>query len=201
MTAAEEASSDPNADAYRCATCAFCRGHTCNPYTSPRDLSVFMTRVDPPYPSISYVLSNPQARNAQSSRLPAYRSTHVGRYHPYPRAEPGRYEDRIMVAGDRHEAEELALEGPLVVPRRRVTTCVEMPDGDSHPYEDDPLPVVGVESDIMDAYPSANIGDTAAGSLSKVVAAISELLVAMRRKYLAVQAVKEFLDVKRPKSV
>lgn len=56
-----------------------------------------MPRIDPPYPSFTFVLSKPLPRNDRSSRLPAYRASHMGRYHPYARVAPSQCQDRLMV--------------------------------------------------------------------------------------------------------
>lgn len=56
-----------------------------------------MPRIDPPYPSFTFVLSKPLPRNDRSSRLPAYRASHMGRYHPYARVAPTQCQDRLMV--------------------------------------------------------------------------------------------------------
>lgn len=74
-------------------------------------------RIDPPYPSLTLVLTRPapsfpptpappsppaHVSRSSEARLPAYRMAHMGRYHPYPRVvapapAKERHEDRLMV--------------------------------------------------------------------------------------------------------
>ncbi len=51
-----------------------------------------MPRIDPPFPSFTFV-----ATKMAENRLPAYRHTHLGRYHPYARVVRQRLEDAFMV--------------------------------------------------------------------------------------------------------
>ena len=58
----------------------------------------YMQRVDPPYPTFTLAMSAPGLSIIDSSRLPTYRSTHVGRFHPYPMAMRRRdREEALMV--------------------------------------------------------------------------------------------------------
>ncbi|RDX53040.1 hypothetical protein OH76DRAFT_1399632 [Lentinus brumalis] len=50
-----------------------------------------MPRIDPPFPSFTFV-----ATKMAENRLPAYRHTHLGRYHPYARVVRQRLEDAFM---------------------------------------------------------------------------------------------------------
>ena len=59
-----------------------------------------MPSVNPPYPSITLVTSISTGYSADTSRLPAYRASHSGRYHPYSRAHPSHYENHMVRACD-----------------------------------------------------------------------------------------------------
>ncbi|ETW86269.1 hypothetical protein HETIRDRAFT_449133 [Heterobasidion irregulare TC 32-1] len=55
-----------------------------------------MSSVRPPYPSFTLVMSSnmsTMSNPADTSRLPAYRASHLGRFHPYPRAHPSYHEN------------------------------------------------------------------------------------------------------------
>lgn len=67
-----------------------------------------MPAPNPVYPSFTLVLTNSEFA---SFRLPAYRSGHLARYHPYPRQPPRAVPDYLMVSragcsGDGSESEE-----------------------------------------------------------------------------------------------
>ncbi|KAL1944470.1 hypothetical protein VTO73DRAFT_2900 [Trametes versicolor] len=152
-----------------------------------------MQRVDPPYPSISSVFSTPQPRNTRSCRLPAYRSSHAGRYHPYPMYGRVSCQERLMSTSDRRYEQALLWEAeePLVVPPQpRVTTCTEVPDPDACPFEDEPL----LTEDPEDEPELANTAPPAAASPMLVVDVLAALLAALRQRYFErLRALKEFL--------
>lgn len=56
---------------------------------------VDMPAPQPVYPSFTFVITNAEH---SSFRLPAYRSAHVGRYHPYPRPPTRTVPDYLMVS-------------------------------------------------------------------------------------------------------
>ena len=58
-------------------------------------LACRMPSINPPYPSFTLVMSNNMG-NSGTSRPSAYRGSHSGRYHPYPRAYPSHYEDHMV---------------------------------------------------------------------------------------------------------
>lgn len=51
----------------------------------------------PPYPSFTLVMSSAPFAANDNMRLPAYRASHLARFHPYPRAHPSRHEERLLV--------------------------------------------------------------------------------------------------------
>lgn len=60
-----------------------------------------MPSVRPPYPSFTLVMSSnmsTMSNPADTSRLPAYRASHLGRFHPYPRAHPSYHENHMVRA-------------------------------------------------------------------------------------------------------
>lgn len=59
-----------------------------------------MPSVRPPYPSFTLVMSSSTGNSADTSRLPAYRASHSGRYHPYSRAHPSHHENHMVRACD-----------------------------------------------------------------------------------------------------
>ncbi|KAI0636932.1 hypothetical protein C8Q77DRAFT_535431 [Trametes polyzona] len=159
-----------------------------------------MPRIDPPYPSFTFVLTAPPPRTNASSRLPAYRASHMGRYHPYPRVAPGRCQDRLMNTIDyRYVEEPLWEEDAADVQRVGATGC----EGDSistnasHPTPPSPTADATSQNERVE---SSSDGASAKLSRSKLVDTLTEMLFALRRRYLTVQAVKNFLkaeDLKR----
>ena len=57
-----------------------------------------MPSVNPPFPSFTLVMSNNMGNPADTSRLPTYRASHLGRFHPYPRAHPSYHESHMVRA-------------------------------------------------------------------------------------------------------
>ncbi|OJT04316.1 hypothetical protein TRAPUB_4950 [Trametes pubescens] len=150
-----------------------------------------MPRIDPPYPSFTFVLSKPLPRNDRSSRLPAYRASHMGRYHPYARVAPSQCQDRLMNTIDYRYADEPLWE-ETVGEAQGVTTCESLSDNDN---DSAISPVVDAEHENAaesPALPQAQL------SRSKLVATLTDVLVALRR-HLALQAVRSFLKAEHLK--
>lgn len=51
----------------------------------------------PPYPSFALVMSSSNFAVYDNTRLPAYRTSHLNRFHPYPRTHPSSHQERHMV--------------------------------------------------------------------------------------------------------
>ncbi|KAI1793019.1 hypothetical protein LXA43DRAFT_303904 [Ganoderma leucocontextum] len=140
-------------------------------------------------------MASPNLFPSDPSRLPSYRSTHVGRFHPYPRSTPRRGEDALMQTVDYRTVDhitELATipEQPEHVHLRPLVVCQEVPDGDVSSLELD-YPVVGDASFFEQAVRAEDdVGE-------KVKAAVAHLLVALRRRSLALWAVLDFLKGER----
>jgi len=49
----------------------------------------------PPYPSFTLVMSSGPFAAHDNMRLPAYRGSHLSRFHPYPRVHPSLREERV----------------------------------------------------------------------------------------------------------
>ncbi|KAI1793018.1 hypothetical protein LXA43DRAFT_1093283 [Ganoderma leucocontextum] len=115
-----------------------------------------------------------------SLRLPTYRSTHVARFHPYPRGGSRRSEDVFTDPSVHVEEPSSNLEPaqPRIRPTRR---CAAAPDNDVSSFELD-IPVVGVQYD-EDELLAAGI-PTAGLSQSKLALVLSDLLGALRRAVL-----------------
>ncbi|KAI0374934.1 hypothetical protein BV20DRAFT_403133 [Pilatotrama ljubarskyi] len=145
-----------------------------------------MPRAEPPYPSISSVLSSPsQPRNARSSRLPAYRASHMGRFHPYPRAAPGRCQDWLMSTVDYRYVEDPLWE-------ETVGDTEHVAEHEEHAsVDEEALPATAHREPSDDA---ALAGPEVGSQLgrSKLVATLSDALAALRR-YLSRQALKSLL--------
>ncbi|KAM5530266.1 hypothetical protein V8D89_013591 [Ganoderma adspersum] len=129
---------------------------------------------------------------SDTSRLPSYRSTHVGRFHPYPRGGPRRGEDVLMQTIDYRTEDhitELATipEEPEPVHLRPLVVFQEMPDGDVSSLKLD-CPVVG-DAGFFEQGVRAEEDEVA----EKVKVAVAHLLVAIRRRSLALWAVVDFL--------
>jgi hypothetical protein len=56
-----------------------------------------MPVLQPPYPSFTLVMSSAPFAANDNMRLPAYRASHLARFHPYPRAHPSHHEERLLV--------------------------------------------------------------------------------------------------------
>jgi hypothetical protein len=56
-----------------------------------------MPNPQPPYPSFTWVMSSAPFATSNNMRLPAYRVSHLSRFHPYPRSHPSHHEDRFLV--------------------------------------------------------------------------------------------------------
>ncbi|PIL36670.1 hypothetical protein GSI_00359 [Ganoderma sinense ZZ0214-1] len=131
---------------------------------------------------------------SDTSRLPSYRSTHVGRFHPYPRGGPRRREDALMQTVDHRTADHVT--GLPTIPEepepepvrlRPLVVCQEVPDGDVSSLELD-CPVVGDVSffEQQGVRAEDDVGE-------KVKVAVAHLFVAIRRRSLALLAVMDLL--------
>ncbi|PIL36669.1 hypothetical protein GSI_00358 [Ganoderma sinense ZZ0214-1] len=83
-----------------------------------------MPLVDPPYPSFTLVVTKmypSSPRPFDSSRLPAYRAAHVGRFHPYPRGPRRNTEANYTPTVDYSPPLETIVEEPEAVEIRRLT--------------------------------------------------------------------------------
>ncbi|KAL7283419.1 hypothetical protein ACG7TL_002849 [Trametes sanguinea] len=175
-------------------------------------------RIDPPYPSFTFALSKTRptlspppesivirpsdARTTSrppSLRLPPYRASHTGRFHPYPRsASPRRGEDQLMNTVDYRYAEE---------PLWEEDTVVEA-DSDTPAYEENlaAMTVALREVDIVSpgshAEPATTRAPSKAFALSKsaFLMTLSDMLAALRRRYLSTQAMQSFLETQQFKS-
>ncbi|KAI0333635.1 hypothetical protein GY45DRAFT_1334895 [Cubamyces sp. BRFM 1775] len=151
-----------------------------------------MPSVESPNFAIAPVPSSPQSRNNRSGRLPTYRSTYIGRFHPYARfvSPKRRDEEQMAITDSLQELEGDNLPWEMVAaPRPRVCICTEALDRDTHPYEDDPLNVPEDEA-VADAF-ELNVPRA-----SKVAAIINDLFAAFKRRYLAIVSTKDFFGAK-----
>ncbi|KAI0362141.1 hypothetical protein OH77DRAFT_1515442 [Trametes cingulata] len=151
-----------------------------------------MPRVDPPYPSFAFVLSSTlEPRNARSSRLPAYRASHMGRFHPYPRVAPGRCTDRLMNTVDYRYAEDPLWEEAGAEPGDATENEENLVDAEVVPATTHCEP-----SDDENTTTPATTESRL--SRSKLVMTLSDTLAALRR-YLSRQAMKTFFASERSK--
>ncbi|KAI9064476.1 hypothetical protein FKP32DRAFT_643802 [Trametes sanguinea] len=199
-------------------------------------------RVDPPYPSFTFALSKSQATpslppesivirhsdpgtasRSPSSRLPPYRASHMGRFHPYPRAAPlRRGEDRLMNTVDYRYAEEplweeAGVESVRTTPLARLpqlassiglSELIVSQNDDAAALEGDPadLPVAAADGahipPAMGTESAATLPPPAVLGLSKsaFLMTLSDMLAALRRRYLSPEAVKSFLKTQQFKS-
>ncbi|OSD08282.1 hypothetical protein PYCCODRAFT_1462546 [Trametes coccinea BRFM310] len=159
-----------------------------------------MALVDLPCASPSLVWPDARPHNKDASRLPPYRSSHLDRYHPYPRVMPAARRlanDTVQEAArDRARPKESAQDAEFLIttppsqPPQRATACQERPDVDVEPYEDEAL---------------AAVDDPAGGQptphpvrRTKLTAALADPVAVMRRRYRALlEAVRQFLEANR----
>ncbi|KAI9068766.1 hypothetical protein FKP32DRAFT_1600320 [Trametes sanguinea] len=157
----------------------------------------------------SSVVSHPTMRNTGPSRLPAYRLSHMLRFHPYA---------RIVRCHEDHRTNALktATAVPLgdggrprvscaVVERTgRVDACEDAPDGGVHQCENELLPAVGRaadESDREGLVPHVHDGagpthaQSQAAAPPALVTAILDLIEFVRRRYFSLDALAEFLKL------
>ncbi|PIL31478.1 hypothetical protein GSI_06180 [Ganoderma sinense ZZ0214-1] len=119
------------------------------------------------------------------SRLPSYRSSHVGRFHPYPRGGPRRGQDALMQTVDYRTADRTP--GLDTIPEEPEPVHLsplahqEIPDGDVSFFELD-HPVVGDAS-----YFDRGVRVENAGEKTRLTA-ITHILTALRRRSLALLA-------------
>ncbi|EJF63065.1 hypothetical protein DICSQDRAFT_179719 [Dichomitus squalens LYAD-421 SS1] len=131
--------------------------------------------VDPPYPSFTLVMIAADP----SLRLPSYRSSHLGRFHPYPRGGSRRSEDRDIFVNAYMYTEGSSTNVPAQPCLRPARRCVEVPDNDVSSFELDP-PVVGVE---YDEYELRAFSGVPTGlSRSKLAEALADLLGELCRR-------------------
>ena len=57
----------------------------------------YMPHSPQPYPSFTLVMSSAPFAANDNMRLPAYRTSHLARFHPYSRAHPSLHQERLMV--------------------------------------------------------------------------------------------------------
>ncbi|KAM5536029.1 hypothetical protein V8D89_010287 [Ganoderma adspersum] len=123
---------------------------------------------------------------SDSSRLPSYRSSHVGRFHPYPRGGPRRGEDPLMQTVDYRTADrtpglETIPEEPEPVHLSPRAFQGIVPDGDVSSFELD-SPVVGDASFFDQGVRAEDVGP-------KVKTAIMHVFMALRRSSSALLVV------------
>ncbi|KAI0831344.1 hypothetical protein BC628DRAFT_1336438 [Trametes gibbosa] len=154
-----------------------------------------MPRVDPAYPSFTLVLTAPQPRNPPTSRLPAYRAAHVGRYHPYARVVPGHCQDRLMNTVDYRYVEAPLWEEKEIDEEPLITDR----DGGPNAAIDTAHSVDDVRHEHQIVQPS--IDSKMELSRSKLVDTLTqqEVFMGLRRRYLTLQAVKSFLKAEHLK--
>ncbi|KAI0670343.1 hypothetical protein C8Q78DRAFT_1079321 [Trametes maxima] len=148
----------------------------------------------PSSPSVSF--APPQLRNNRSSRLPAYHSLYMGRYHPYPRAAPGQCQDRLMTTVDYRYGTEPLWEEPAI---ESYSDSEEDSDGANTVVEAAPLDSAPstTAADHSGPWPTASVQSQSTMvsplSRSKLIVALSDALTSLRRRYLSCLAVKSFL--------
>ncbi|KAI0664768.1 hypothetical protein C8Q70DRAFT_1048981 [Cubamyces menziesii] len=148
-----------------------------------------ISAANPANPCITPAPSDFQSRNNRTGRLPTYRSTYMGRFHPYARfVSPKRRDKEQMykIEDGLYEDEDSSWE--MVAAPPRVCNCTEVLDGDTHPYEDDPLSLHEDEA-AVGAY------EINGPRASKVAAIINDLFVVLKRKYQSILAAKRFFGV------
>ncbi|KAI0831342.1 hypothetical protein BC628DRAFT_751801 [Trametes gibbosa] len=147
-----------------------------------------MPRVDPPYPSIASVLSAPKPRSPPSLRLPAYRASYVGRYHPYPRCGRVACRERLTEPLESRYEEEAAwgAEEPVAQTQPQARICVEAPDDDDAAaaaaallYEDESLTGAEVEP----APQAGHVPPETTPAALKLAEVALVLLAMLRRRY------------------
>ncbi|KAM5532698.1 hypothetical protein V8D89_013590 [Ganoderma adspersum] len=94
-----------------------------------------MPFVDPPYPSFTLIVTKMYTslpRPFDSSRLPAYRAAHVGRFHPYPRGPRRNTEANYTPAVDYTPPLDTIVEEPEVVVIHRLTVYYDEDEDSTH---------------------------------------------------------------------
>ncbi|KAI9064475.1 hypothetical protein FKP32DRAFT_1675960 [Trametes sanguinea] len=119
------------------------------------------------------------------SRLPSYRSSHMGRYHPYPRLAPSLRERKAknfdaILEGDAQN------DRPQIL-TARVDGCVEQPDPDTSPYEDEALVDNSTDAERLDVVPMHPL------RRSKLAMIVSSLIAAVRRHYPSLESMRDSL--------
>ncbi|KAI0721963.1 hypothetical protein C8T65DRAFT_692101 [Cerioporus squamosus] len=131
-----------------------------------------MPQIDPPFPSFTFV-----ALKMAELRLPAYRRTHLERYHPYARAVRQRLEDAFMAIDAAASSPPGTPPPPQLssLPQRPTTPCV---DNNVSSFELDG-PAIGAEPK-EDAAPVGEDQDQL--GRTKIAAALAELVGVLRRR-------------------
>ncbi|KAH9901423.1 hypothetical protein C8Q73DRAFT_244803 [Cubamyces lactineus] len=170
-------------------------------------------RIDPPYPSLTFVLTRPapsfpptpapasppvHTSRSSESRLPAYRMAHMGRYHPYPRVvapvpSKEHYEDRLMSTVDYRYVDEPLWE-------EAEPACEESENGTFGGEDVEDAGVTRESASSSTASTNSTDHDEERARKSKaeklgrkkLAAAFSNTVVALRRRYLSLQAARSF---------
>ncbi|KAH9901422.1 hypothetical protein C8Q73DRAFT_244756 [Cubamyces lactineus] len=141
-------------------------------------------------PTVAFIIPVPtslQSRNNRTGRLPTYRSTYMGRFHPYARfvSPKRRNQERMKTEDGLHDDEDSSSEMVAAPVYPRVCTCTEILERDTHLYEDDPLSLHEDEA-------AADTYELNVPRASKVAAIINDVFAALKRKYLSILAAKRF---------
>ncbi|RPD62024.1 hypothetical protein L226DRAFT_535402 [Lentinus tigrinus ALCF2SS1-7] len=133
-----------------------------------------MVRLDPPYPSFTFVMMSSELR------LPAYSHKHQRRHHPYVRVGRRRLEDAFMAID---AAASSPPPSPVQPQLRPTTTCTGRVDNDVSSFELD-APAVGAEPEEDTAPPAAADAGPQHQPLgrTKIVDALAELMGVVRRR-------------------
>ncbi|KAI0333634.1 hypothetical protein GY45DRAFT_277147 [Cubamyces sp. BRFM 1775] len=181
-------------------------------------------RIDPPYPSLTLVLTRPppptsfppspalpppsppaHTSRSSESRLPTYRMSHMGRYHPYPRVvapapapAKERHEDRLMSTVDYRYADEPLWEEP--------ESESEIEDVHIENAREGGILRETASSDIASAHsvvaePAVRKSKLEKLGRTKLAVAFSDTFGALRRRYLSLQAAKSFFKVEHVKQL
>ncbi|KAI0273543.1 hypothetical protein BC834DRAFT_966055 [Gloeopeniophorella convolvens] len=97
----------------------------------------------PPYPSFTLVMTTSPFAAYDNMRLPAYRGSHLGRYHPYPRSHPSHHEEH-MTTVDYRFSDPPRPPVPCVTAKPSFATIVE--DAESAGHESDASTMVVTDS-------------------------------------------------------
>ncbi|KAI0780892.1 hypothetical protein BD413DRAFT_489226 [Trametes elegans] len=149
-----------------------------------------MPRVNSPRP-FSVPAHEPAPQNhASAFRLPAYRASHMHRFHPYPRVTPARCQDRLMSTVDYRFGQEPIWEEPADEDSW-TTGSQDDAHGEGVPKLSTPHRA-DVDADVVTREGEGQPGGAPKPSLSraKVATAVADALAGLRRRYLALLAVR-----------